>query len=155
MTTSTLERIPYAACPLCGADAFSTAGTGDCSHHPLYCKELPTSIRWQKCTACQHIFTEGYFSDAASALLFGKINQGQKVGFDLERQRYISARMIDKVLPFASSGHWLDVGFGNGSLLFTAHEYGFTRLWHSHLLRRLHQAHAGIRVCRHQHGRRA
>lgn len=38
----------------------------------------------------------------------------------------VSARMVDKVLPFAQDGIWLDVGFGNGSLLFTAQEYGFT-----------------------------
>jgi 2-polyprenyl-3-methyl-5-hydroxy-6-metoxy-1,4-benzoquinol methylase len=33
--------------------------------------------------------------------------------------------MIEKALPFASDGIWLDVGFGNGSLLFTAQEYGY------------------------------
>lgn len=33
--------------------------------------------------------------------------------------------MIEKVLPYASEGYWLDVGFVNGSLLFTAQEYGF------------------------------
>ena len=34
--------------------------------------------------------------------------------------------MIEKVLPFAAEGCWLDVGFGNGSLLFTVQEFGFT-----------------------------
>ncbi len=34
--------------------------------------------------------------------------------------------MVEKVLPYADDGIWLDVGFGNGSLLFTAQEYGFT-----------------------------
>ena len=33
--------------------------------------------------------------------------------------------MIDKVIPFQKSGAWLDIGFGNASLLFTAQEYGF------------------------------
>ena len=33
--------------------------------------------------------------------------------------------MIETVLPFKSNGVWLDVGFGNGSLLFTAQEFGF------------------------------
>ena len=28
--------------------------------------------------------------------------------------------------PYAAVGRWLDVGFGNGSLLFTAEEWGFT-----------------------------
>ena len=47
------------------------------------------------------------------------------VGYQIEEQRYISARIIEKVLPFKSDGIWLDVGFGNGSLLFTADEFGF------------------------------
>ena len=33
--------------------------------------------------------------------------------------------MIENVLTYKSNGVWLDVGFGNGSLLFTAQEYGF------------------------------
>ena len=33
--------------------------------------------------------------------------------------------MIENVLPYKSNGVWLDVGFGNGSLLLTAQEYGF------------------------------
>lgn len=47
-------------------------------------------------------------------------------GWNFERQRSVSARMVDNVARFAQSGHWLDVGFGNGSLLFTAEEWGFT-----------------------------
>ena len=33
--------------------------------------------------------------------------------------------MVEKVLPYKSDGTWLDIGFGNGSLLFTAQEFGF------------------------------
>jgi 2-polyprenyl-3-methyl-5-hydroxy-6-metoxy-1,4-benzoquinol methylase len=44
----------------------------------------------------------------------------------MEQQRGVSARMIEKVLPYQSSGRWMDIGVGNGSLLFTAEEYGFT-----------------------------
>ena len=31
----------------------------------------------------------------------------------------------NKIYKYKSNGHWLDIGFGNGSLLFTAHEYGY------------------------------
>lgn len=79
-----------------------------------------------RCGTCRHSFTEGYYGDEAARLLFSRTNAAQQVGFDLEGQRHISARMIDKVLPYANDGNWLDVGFGNGSLLFTAQEYGFT-----------------------------
>lgn len=82
-------------------------------------------MRWKQCANCAHIFTEGYFTDEACKLIFGKTNANQQVGYEVEQQRYASSRMIEKVLPYASQGVWLDVGFGNGSLLFTAQEYGF------------------------------
>ncbi len=58
-------------------------------------------------------------------MLFDKTHPGQKVGNDIEMQRAVSAKMVEKVLDYKSSGLWLDAGFGNGSLLFTAQEYGF------------------------------
>ena len=33
--------------------------------------------------------------------------------------------IVEKVVPLMDRGLWVDVGFGNGSLLFTAEEYGF------------------------------
>ena len=58
-------------------------------------------------------------------MIFSKTNENQQLGFDVEGQRSISSKMVEKVLPYAGGGGWLDVGFGNGSLLFTAQEYGF------------------------------
>ncbi|MEJ0092922.1 MAG: hypothetical protein WDN46_05705 [Methylocella sp.] len=43
----------------------------------------------------------------------------------MERQRPISACMVERVARHASGGSWLDVDFGNGSLLFAAEEWGF------------------------------
>jgi 2-polyprenyl-3-methyl-5-hydroxy-6-metoxy-1,4-benzoquinol methylase len=83
-------------------------------------------MRWKRCTQCAHIFTEGYYTDDACKLIFSKTQKQHQVGFDVERQRITSSHIIEKVLPYATSGNWLDVGFGNGSLLFTAQEYGFT-----------------------------
>lgn len=119
------SRIPYSRCPLCDSTDQTDFRKADCTRHPLYHPDLPPTVTWRKCGACGHVFTEGYFSDAALAILFAKTNEKQKVGFDIEKQRYVSARMVDSLLPFAAGGHWLDIGFGNGSLLFTAQEYGF------------------------------
>jgi 2-polyprenyl-3-methyl-5-hydroxy-6-metoxy-1,4-benzoquinol methylase len=33
--------------------------------------------------------------------------------------------MVERIARYAASGDWLDVGFGNGSLLFTAEEWGY------------------------------
>ena len=83
-------------------------------------------MNWLRCGACGHVFTDGYFTAEAVALIFSATHLHQRVGHDIEMQRAISARMVEDVLPYTSDGPWLDVGFGNAALLFTAQEYGFT-----------------------------
>lgn len=120
------DRIPFAACPLCDHATLIDLITADCSKHPLYDGLLAAEIRWKQCAGCAHVFTEGYFTEDAGKLIYRRTNEHQQLGFDVERQRHISSRIVDKVLPYVTTGVWLDVGFGNGSLLFTAQEYGFT-----------------------------
>lgn len=78
-----------------------------------------------RCGDCEHVFTDGFFSDEANAVIFAKTHDYQKPGSQFEKQRYVSARIVEKVAHYVNSGLWLDVGFGNGSLLFTAEEWGF------------------------------
>lgn len=120
------ERINYHVCPLCESANFTQHHVGDCSRHALFNKQLSPHIVWKKCNDCTHVFTEGYFTEEACRIIFSKTHDNQKLGFKLEESRRISARMVDKVVPHVSDGIWLDIGFGNGSLLFTAQEYGFT-----------------------------
>jgi len=122
------ERIPYDSCPLCGSTDFRSMHVADCSAHVLYQAPLTPEIHWGKCNVCTHVFTNGYFTDEACKIIFSRTHENQKVGYDLERQRIISSRIVEKVLPYVSEGNWLDVGFGNGALLFTAQEYGFTAI---------------------------
>jgi len=80
------------------------------------------------CPECGHVFTEGYFSDEALSVLFEGTNDEQIVGLDIEGQRNISAKMVERVIDaigLPDGRLWLDVGFGNGSLLLTAKEFGF------------------------------
>jgi SAM-dependent methyltransferase len=122
------ERILFGKCPLCDCPTLIDSVTGNCSNHPLYHNSLSAVMRWKKCTNCAHIFIEGYYTDDACRLIFSKTNEKQQVGFDVERQRITSSHMVEKALPYVTEGYWLDVGFGNGSLLFTAQEYGFVPL---------------------------
>jgi SAM-dependent methyltransferase len=122
------DRELYAACPLCESTELDPAAMANWSRHPLFAQtrnRLSPLMNWKRCRRCSHVFTDGYFRPEAFAILMQGANAGQVFGKEFEGERPISARMIDKVLPFVDRGRWLDVGFGNGSLLLTAKEYGF------------------------------
>ena len=123
--TPDASRIRFATCPLCDSGQHVAHTSAVCAHHPSYHPDLAPVMRWRRCLACLHIFTDGYFTQAAEAKVFARVLPGQSAGADMEAQRAVSARMIERVLPWASSGAWLDVGFGNASLLLTAQEVGF------------------------------
>lgn len=115
----------YDACPLCASARFALLVEADCTQYPHYKPQLPPRLRWMRCADCGHVFTDGYWTEEALGLLFSATHPQQRVGYDIENQRLVSARMIEKVLPYRGAGRWLDVGFGNASLIFTAREYGF------------------------------
>lgn len=121
-----ISRIKYGACPLCGSTGIPPIIGADCSKHPVYQPALPAVIHWHQCNCCGHVFTDGYFDAAAAELIFAKTQPCQAVGYDMERQRPVSARIVERAARHAPGGCWLDVGFGNGSLLFAAEEWGYT-----------------------------
>lgn len=55
---------------------------------------------------------------------------GQEPGDDIENQRALWAAVVDRVTARtdAAPARWLDVGFGNASLIFTAAEWGYRPL---------------------------
>jgi 2-polyprenyl-3-methyl-5-hydroxy-6-metoxy-1,4-benzoquinol methylase len=83
-------------------------------------------MTWMRCEDCTHVFTDGYLAPEVAKLIFDYAHENQKPGWAFEQQRWISARIVESVSQYITSGRWLDVGFGNGSLLFTAEEWGFT-----------------------------
>lgn len=119
------ELVAYQNCPLCGGNNTRLLKTADCSAHARYDAVLCGTIDWMICDDCSHQYRSGYYTQEALSVVFKGTNQNQMVGYDVEGQRRVSARIIDKILPHQDRGRWLDVGFGNGSLLFTAEEYGF------------------------------
>lgn len=78
-----------------------------------------------QCGDCAHVFTSGYFTEATLSLIFSGTNESQQPGYNFEGQRPVSARIVERVSRYKNSGTWLDVGCGNGSLLFTAEEWGY------------------------------
>jgi SAM-dependent methyltransferase len=120
-----VSRILYEGCPLCESGDIQSLRHGDCSRRPCYHPIISPTINWMVCNTCSHVFTDGYFSPEASAIIFEKTLPQQLPGANFEQHRKLSANMIEKVAQYISTGSWLDVGFGNGSLLFTAEEWGF------------------------------
>jgi SAM-dependent methyltransferase len=118
-------RILFDACPLCADKRLAKLRTADCSRHPLYRPVVAPVMTWMRCQACGHVFTDGYFSPEVAAEIFQHTNPGQQPGAQFEQNRMISARIAERVARYVSEGTWLDVGFGNASLLFTAQEWGF------------------------------
>lgn len=120
-------RIPYHACPLCEAPDAVEIIVADCSGHPMYKPGLPAMQRWLECWNCGHVFVDGYFTAAALQLLFSSTQANQVPGHQVENQRSVWAHVLDAVATQRPSlgGRWLDVGFGDGSLLSTAEEYGY------------------------------
>ena len=118
-------RLLYESCPLCQSRDMRKLRTGDCSNHPLYQPIVPKVMNWMECSDCGHAFTDGYLSPEVMAVVFSRTHENQRPGFQFEAQRMVSSKMVERVARFAENGRWLDVGFGNGSLLFTAQEWGF------------------------------
>lgn len=133
----TLTRIAYEGCPLCGEKAFDRLAPYNCSNHPLYKPSLPALMKWRRCGACRHVFTDGYFGDAALAVLLSDVQERQQPGSDVENGRNRWAYVVERaaaLVPGApqrgfetqtAPGRWLDIGFGDGALLMTAQEWGF------------------------------
>lgn len=137
-------RQPYEFCPLCDSKDFAKLREDDCRPHPCYDPELPATMTWCLCRSCGHCFVDGYLTEEGLKLVFKKTQDIQSPAvmfrapekvwqpgnFPVEQQRRIWAPIVDRVtrlrggLPHGQQ-KWLDVGYGNGMLLFTAWEWGY------------------------------
>jgi SAM-dependent methyltransferase len=128
-----LYRTPYSLCPICGTTEFRVAASGDCSRHPLWRAPLPKLLNWLQCKGCGHVFTNSFYTEAGLEILFRGANDSQLEGGNLDQQRATWAPVVEKVLGALSMRDewiggrlsWLDIGCGNGGLVFTASEFGF------------------------------
>ena len=118
-------RVPFEACPLCAGSNWRELRIADCTKHPLYKPVVPKKMRWLECTACKHVYTDGYFSPELLSIIFAKAHENQTPGYKIDEQRLLAARIVARVKQHAPIGKWIDVGFGNGALLLTAEEWGF------------------------------
>jgi SAM-dependent methyltransferase len=131
--TTTMYRTPFHACPLCQSTRLSLLGSYNCTGHPIWSAPLPRQLSWLQCDACQHVFTDGFFTEAGLSVLFSKANPHQIAGGDWDQQRFTWAPVVERVLRVVNQQaalldgglRWMDIGCGNGGLVFTAAEFGF------------------------------
>ena len=119
-------RTLFEACPLCSESSFIPVREAEAQAHPQWFDALEPSNQWKGCTNCGHLFADGYFEgEIAERVLAGGMEPTSTP--DLEMARHFSAQIVERVSSVrgAIGGRWLDVGFGNGSLLATADEFGY------------------------------
>ncbi|SQF99602.1 putative O-linked N-acetylglucosamine transferase, SPINDLY family [Paucimonas lemoignei] len=135
--TPALQEV-YLACPLCEASS-TTLGYANCTAHPLWHEPLPPSIEWMKCSSCGHVHNRHFWTDAGLAEVFRNANASQlaQSSGNHDSKRAIWTPVVDKVVELlggfqavsqSNAPVWLDVGCGDGALLMTAGDYGFSAM---------------------------
>ena len=112
-------RLEVKACPLCGGH-----GEPESTHVAPQRGDLPTAITWMRCGDCSHSYSLHQWTLAGIGRLLSTAYKEQVFGGDLDSQRWVWSKIVNRLLPFARKGRWVDVGTGNGALLFTAQEFG-------------------------------
>ncbi len=123
--TQAISRVDYDFCPLCYGNDISSLGQSSCAEHSLYKPQLPSAIQWQLCRSCQHVHASGFFGEDGLEVLYPQTPLKERAGYDIERQRLEAAKIVHRVARVAKHGVWLDVGFGDGAVLFAADEWGY------------------------------
>ena len=85
-------------------------------------------MTWLRCKHCNHSFTDGYFGPEGFEEISKKSYDHQVFSPEhYAKWRPVSARIVSTLSKLRNdySGRWLDIGFGNGSLLLTAKEFGY------------------------------
>ena len=101
------ERHLYDACPLCDHKEFDHLLEADCAKHKIFNEQFSPTINWNSCGSCNHVFTDGYFTQEACDILFGKTLEHQRVGHNLEGNRLIAARIVDTRARARAAHGWI------------------------------------------------
>ncbi len=121
------ERILYTTCPLCEYSEIVPFAHADWSSHVLYSSKLDPIIHWLLCLRCEHVFTNGYWTQTSLDTLFAKTLSWQtptQISAELGNARTVWAPLLNIIHGFESQ-KWLDVGCGAGHLLALGQEAGY------------------------------
>ena len=116
----------FTGCPLCGSPGTSV-GYGDCSAHPQWHEPLPPSIEWLRCNACAHLHTRHHWSESGRTELLRVAPAGPPPSWTALADKVTGLLGGYAALSSRGAGMvWVDVGCGDGALLTTALDYGYS-----------------------------
>ncbi len=129
----------YECCPLCGGGS-TLYSCADSTRHPMWHEPLPRTLEWMCCSSCRHVYTRYYWTLDGLKELFSHSHAYQQAtaSGSLDAKRAIWSPVVDKVLNLLGGYRslmnapqlptWIDVGFGDGALVMTASDFGFSVL---------------------------
>jgi 2-polyprenyl-3-methyl-5-hydroxy-6-metoxy-1,4-benzoquinol methylase len=88
-------------------------------------------MKWLQCSDCRHVYTASYWTDAGLQEVFKTAHSGQVWDGHTDASRHLWGAIIDRVQSYLAPAWtspltWVDVGCGNGGLVMTVCEFGFT-----------------------------
>ena len=136
MSTSNDLQTEYLNCPLCEGEIIFL-GYADIINHPIWHEGLPKKLEWMECQRCGHIHTRGYWTPTGLDEVFRKTQANQITGGDNNPPDSKRAQWLPVVKNairhsggyaalFDEDKYWCDIGCGNGALLMTARDFGFS-----------------------------
>jgi SAM-dependent methyltransferase len=119
-------RVLFEECPLCASENFTFL-----REYPLhgiidYPDCVPKVMRWMRCVDCYHVFTDGILTPEAFAAVIGASPPHQNLSVsEFAFLKYLCNKIVRRASRLAPKGKWLDIGFGNATLLCAAKDHGY------------------------------
>ena len=131
----------YQACPLCGG-ASATLGYADRSGQSVWHEPLPPGVEWTRCGSCGHVHTREHWNDAGrDEIRKGIASSGATAASAAPAASAAAASrpwqaVVERAIA-ALGGYarlfdgtqkplWVDVGCGDGRLVMSAADHGFS-----------------------------
>lgn len=96
-------KAKFSCCPLCSGQSIKIIDA-DCRGYVSWHEGLPPVLSWMRCTACEHIHTEDYWTAAGLEQVFKHTHAGQSVGGNPDQKRQTWKPVVHNVLNVLRGG---------------------------------------------------
>ena len=96
-------KIKFLNCPLCAGHSIPFV-QADCRGYISWHEKLPPTLLWMRCTICNHVHTEDYWTEEGLKQVFAHTHQGQSVGGNPDQKRQTWKPVVQNVLNVVGGG---------------------------------------------------